>query len=66
MCDTEVNHSIVLIYSILDLLPRLFSADTENLGGELYCFLQGSGLKMSSTQTEVYKFYCWVFCSVAD
>lgn len=41
MCDTEVNHSIVLIYSISDLLPRLFSADTESLGGELLLLSSG-------------------------
>lgn len=35
MCDIEVNHSIIFICSILDLLSRHFSADREGLGDEL-------------------------------
>lgn len=35
LCDIEVNHSIIFICSILDLLSGHFPADREGLGDEL-------------------------------
>lgn len=35
MCGVEVNHSIIFIYSFLDLLPGCFLVDREGVGDEL-------------------------------